>query len=42
MESFAVVLYLLKEHDKNDTFGFKDDLERNECLQVSRALARTR
>ena len=39
MESFACLLYLLKEHDKNDTFGFKDDLERNECLQVSRAPA---
>ena len=40
MESMSVLLYLLKEHDKNDTFGFKDDLERNECLQVDPSLCR--
>lgn len=27
------MLYLLKTADKNDTFGFKDELERNQCLQ---------
>lgn len=33
METSAELLYLLKEHDKNDVFGFKDDYERNQCLQ---------
>lgn len=27
------MFYLLKFHDKNDEFGFKDDLERNQALQ---------
>jgi len=27
------MLYLLKEYDSKDTFGFKDDLERSQCLQ---------
>ena len=33
METSAEMLYLEKFADKNNTFGFKDDLERNECLQ---------
>jgi glutathione S-transferase len=33
METTAELLYLLKAVDKNDEFGFKDELERNECLQ---------
>ena len=33
METSAELLYLLKFADKDDTFGFKDELERNECLQ---------
>jgi len=33
METSAELLYLLKFADKNDVFGFKDELERNECLQ---------
>lgn len=33
METSAELLYLLKEFDTKDTFGFKDELERNECLQ---------
>jgi len=33
METSAELLYLLKEFDSKDTFGFKDELERNECLQ---------
>jgi glutathione S-transferase len=33
METSAELLYLLKAVDKNDTLGFKDDLERSECLQ---------
>ncbi|KUJ18771.1 glutathione S-transferase [Mollisia scopiformis] len=33
METSAVMLYLLKEFDQKDTFGFKDELERNQCLQ---------
>lgn len=33
METSAILLYLEKEYDLNDTFGFKDELERNECLQ---------
>ncbi|KAL1588227.1 hypothetical protein WHR41_02960 [Cladosporium halotolerans] len=33
METSAEMLYLLKTADKNDTFGFKDELERNQCLQ---------
>jgi glutathione S-transferase len=32
-ETSAELLYLLKEHDKNDLFGFKDEYERSECLQ---------
>lgn len=33
METSAELLYLLKEFDPKDIFGFKDELERNECLQ---------
>lgn len=33
METSAELLYLLKESDKNDTFGFKDEHERSQCLQ---------
>ena len=33
METSAELLYLEKKFDKDDVFGFKDDLERNECLQ---------
>ena len=33
METSAELLYLLKEVDKNDEFGFKDEFERNQCLQ---------
>jgi len=33
METSAELLYLVKKYDKDDVFGFKDDLERNECLQ---------
>ena len=33
METSAEMLYLLKNVDKKDTFGFKDDRERSECLQ---------
>jgi len=33
MESGAQLLYLAKKVDKDDAFGFKDDLERSECLQ---------
>lgn len=33
METSAELLYLLKFADKDDTFGFKDELERNQCLQ---------
>jgi len=33
METSAELLYLLKFADKNDEFGFKDELERSECLQ---------
>ncbi|KAL9111682.1 MAG: hypothetical protein Q9227_003956 [Pyrenula ochraceoflavens] len=32
-ETSAEMLYLLKFADKNDEFGFKDEWERNECLQ---------
>lgn len=32
-ETSAEMLYLLKFADKEDTFGFKDELERNQCLQ---------
>lgn len=32
-ETSAELLYLLKFADKEDRFGFKDDLERNQCLQ---------
>jgi len=32
-ETSAEILYLLKFADKDDKFGFKDDLERNQCLQ---------
>ncbi|KAG4419973.1 hypothetical protein IFR04_006913 [Cadophora malorum] len=33
METSAIMLYLLKDYDSKDTFGFKDDLERSQCLQ---------
>ncbi|MCJ1332378.1 hypothetical protein MMC10_009070 [Thelotrema lepadinum] len=33
METSAELLYLEKEYDKNNAFGFKDDLERSEALQ---------
>ncbi|EON67697.1 hypothetical protein W97_06840 [Coniosporium apollinis CBS 100218] len=33
METSAELLYLLKVADKEDRFGFKDDLERSQCLQ---------
>lgn len=33
METSAELLYLLKEFDTQDAFGFKDEYERNECLQ---------
>lgn len=33
METSAELLYLQKEYDREDEFGFKDDLERSECLQ---------
>ena len=33
METSAELLYLLKFADKDDKFGFKDELERSECLQ---------
>lgn len=33
METSAELLYLLKFADKNDEFGFKDELERNQALQ---------
>jgi glutathione S-transferase len=33
METSAELLYLLKFADKDDKFGFKDELERNQCLQ---------
>jgi glutathione S-transferase len=33
METSAELFYLLKKFDKDDKFGFKDDLERSECLQ---------
>ncbi|KAK5046558.1 hypothetical protein LTR16_011249, partial [Cryomyces antarcticus] len=33
METSAELLYLLKFADKDDKFGFKDELERNEALQ---------
>lgn len=33
METSAELLYLLKFADKNDVFGFKDDLERSQALQ---------
>ena len=32
-ETSAQLFYLLKFYDKDDTFGFKDELERNEALQ---------
>jgi glutathione S-transferase len=32
-ETAAELLYLLKEYDVDDVFGFKDELERSECLQ---------
>jgi hypothetical protein len=32
-ETSAELLYLLKEVDKEDKFGFKDEFERNEALQ---------
>ena len=33
IETSAQLLYLLKFHDKEDVFGFKDDLERLNCLE---------
>ena len=33
METSAELLYLLNEYDPEDAFGFKNDLERSECLQ---------
>jgi glutathione S-transferase len=33
METAACLFYLLKKVDKKDALGFKDDLERNECIQ---------
>ncbi|TKA79780.1 hypothetical protein B0A55_03292 [Friedmanniomyces simplex] len=33
METSAEMLYLLKAYDKEDKFGFKDELERSQCLQ---------
>ncbi|KAH6720927.1 glutathione S-transferase [Leptodontidium sp. MPI-SDFR-AT-0119] len=33
METSAVLLYLIKEFDPKDIFGFKDDLEQSQCLQ---------
>lgn len=33
METSAELLYLLKFADKDDKFGFKDELERNQALQ---------
>lgn len=33
METSAELLYLLKFADKNDEFGFKDELERSQALQ---------
>lgn len=33
METSAELFYLLKKYDKDDKFGFADDLERSECLQ---------
>jgi len=33
METSAELLYLAKRYDKDDVFGFKNDLERSECLQ---------
>lgn len=32
-ETSAEMFYLLKQYDKKDLFGFKDDLERNQALQ---------
>ncbi|KAH7327358.1 hypothetical protein BKA65DRAFT_554914 [Rhexocercosporidium sp. MPI-PUGE-AT-0058] len=32
METSVVVFSLLKEYDSKETFGFKDDLERSQCL----------
>ena len=33
IETSAQLLYLLKEYDPEDAFGFKDEFERNEALQ---------
>ena len=33
METSAELLYLLKEYDSKDVFGFKDELERSTALQ---------
>jgi len=33
METSAELLYLLKFADREDKFGFKDEMERNQCLQ---------
>lgn len=32
-ETSAELLYLLKKYDKDDVFGFKDELERSQALQ---------
>ena len=32
-ETSAELLYLLREYDTEDAFGFKDELERSQCLQ---------
>lgn len=32
METSAELLYLLKEYDSNDAFGFKDEFERNQAV----------
>lgn len=33
METSAELLYLLKKEDKDDKFGFTDELERSQALQ---------
>jgi glutathione S-transferase len=33
IETSAQLLYLLKEYDSKDIFGFKDEYERSQCLQ---------
>lgn len=36
METSAELLYLLKEYDSNDAFGFKDEFERNQAVRFPR------